>query len=371
VKYLLNVELTPDCNAKCITCPREGLPRNVEMSPETFRKLLTRIAEDFRGPNKILSVSFAGRGEPVLNKNFKQFLSEIKRFKAENPDVKVKFNLVTNGQRLSRNLGGGRRDYSLIDEMVGAIDEVKISFGSYVHHSEVHCGLKREIILDNLRYLADNYVKNGKIKASVHITPTEYSCKDRDLEQTLEVLAGIFGKENVRFIVFPFTSNRGGEAPDIPIPLKKQERVISRILSKYSNQGYQISRLEAEFDRPPFSDLLRAIVWDYCVSRGTSLAVRFDGRYAYCFNNWCGKLDGIGRDLSVYDTSFIDAAKIGLAEQNRYFRDNNLPDFCRKCNNLDEYTGWNLVRQMANEAWDKASKLFKNPHYDDGAGMCQ
>jgi sulfatase maturation enzyme AslB (radical SAM superfamily) len=107
------IELNPTelCNLKCNFCPRsEDYPNsNLHMTLDTVNMVLDHIKEliQYKNKNNIpgtgITISYTGRGEPVLQKNFRECIERIIEFRDEHsPEVNILVN--TNGYKFDKHL---------------------------------------------------------------------------------------------------------------------------------------------------------------------------------------------------------------------------------------------------------------------------
>lgn len=342
----MNVEFTTNCNELwingepigCATCPRNFKDKG-EMPLETFQKVLDRVDEDYQNKRYISGVNIAGRGEPTTYSRFYEALEMIADFKKTHPGIK--FTIVTNADQLNS---------AKYPALVSAFDEIKISFASYSHHVEIYRHINRERVLENMKslskYMGDNEVKR---KIKIHVTPTEYTLVD--LPETISVVEQIFPTQlyETTFIVFPFTTNRGGNLDDIPIKLNPQEALLSRIISNLISKGHRITRLESEFPSSNPKDYLEALKGQLCLNKGISLPIKYDGGYGYCINDWCSQMKVGNVEEKGIEQVLRD--RIAMEQQN------GLAPICEECNVIDNLSGRQLVNIMYSNIRVKMAQL--------------
>lgn len=107
-----NIELNPTelCNLKCNFCPRsQDYPNsNLHMTPDTIDRILDHVKEliEFKNKNNIsdrIRFSYTGRGEPVLQKNFRECIGKVIEFRDKHStDVIIVLN--TNGYKFDKHI---------------------------------------------------------------------------------------------------------------------------------------------------------------------------------------------------------------------------------------------------------------------------
>lgn len=129
---VIQLETCGFCNLKCKFCPGgtadSGIIRDM-MSVETFKLFLTQCREF---PEKIKILRIIGIGEPLLNGNVAEFVSEAKR-----SGIFEKIEITTNGTLLTRELSDKLIDAGLDTLLVSleATDENKFEEIAGVHIS--------------------------------------------------------------------------------------------------------------------------------------------------------------------------------------------------------------------------------------------
>lgn len=100
---VLAIEASCRCNLQCQMCFQKNIDfrKNFNghdiMSIETFNKLLEELKV-----NKLYSVVFASRGEPLLNNNLPYFITKLKEFGVI--DIKLNTNAVLLNEKVSRKI---------------------------------------------------------------------------------------------------------------------------------------------------------------------------------------------------------------------------------------------------------------------------
>lgn len=109
----VELELTNYCNARCVSCPREGLPTLGMISENSVSSILD-LYEDYTSPQTGLkpSIILAGGGDPLLHPRLPEIVEDIQR---------RGFQTV-----LISNLARGRAVN--MHRIIDAVDEVRVSF---------------------------------------------------------------------------------------------------------------------------------------------------------------------------------------------------------------------------------------------------
>lgn len=253
-KILINIEPISTCFADCAMCPRDVIPKDGKMTPDTLGEILSRVSEDF-----VHEISFAGRGEPALHPNIGDFLKAAR-------STGIITSIVTTGISLNQ-----KKAPAVIDN----VDILRLSVSSYDPQAfkRVHRGLDYERVWKNFR----NFAHIDPEKIVVHLTGGEsiYST----LPQTVQFLRD----HGVRHILLFPLWNRGG---DIETRQDKEWRIsLQRELG--------ISPSESEYgggaDSEAFQgDWRRGLEENdrYCPVGDSSLSINYDGRIIGCFQDF-------------------------------------------------------------------------------------
>lgn len=203
--FLVAVETTNRCNAKCVFCPNNAMARDrAVMSDELFDKVI----EDCR-EFPLEAIEPFLNGEPFVDP---KIIQRIEKIRSRLPSTKVR--LYSNGNALIPRK---------IDELIGlGIDSLYISLNTLdpIKYQQV-VGLDLDRTLDNLKYLADP-VRKSRVarKITVRLTrmpDTTLEEQDRFLEfcQELKVRPFIVGLFNYK-----------GDIPsNLPVPLHPCEHI--------------------------------------------------------------------------------------------------------------------------------------------------
>lgn len=158
---VIQLETCGFCNLKCTFCPGgvvdSGIIRDM-MSVETFQLFLTQCREF---PQKIKILRIIGIGEPLLNRNIAEFVSEAKQ-----SGVFEKIEITTNGTLLTRELSDKLIDAGLDTLLVSleATNESKFEKIAGVH-----------IQLNELYWNLEYFFKRSRNKCILYIKTTDFA----------------------------------------------------------------------------------------------------------------------------------------------------------------------------------------------------
>ena len=191
-KFLLELELTNHCNARCIMCPVVDMKRKKGfMTRETFD---TNIQKGLH--YGIQHIRFCGLGEPLAHKDFPQFLSYAKKHN-------LIAELITNGSLLRKEI---------VQCLIRTnIDILWISFPSLTkkNYESIMKGLVFERVLENALF-AIHQLKMASptfIKVSSLITGINHEEKER--------IRHFWIAEGVDEVELHSAHNRGGHLKDL------------------------------------------------------------------------------------------------------------------------------------------------------------
>ena len=81
MRYVVDMEVTNRCNAKCHFCPRDRTPHQGLMAPEVFEQGLaqaTLYRDTVLASDDEMMVSLCGLGEPLLNKHVFDYVRQAR-----------------------------------------------------------------------------------------------------------------------------------------------------------------------------------------------------------------------------------------------------------------------------------------------------
>jgi MoaA/NifB/PqqE/SkfB family radical SAM enzyme len=266
VQFVVDMEVTNRCNAKCHFCPRDRTPHQGLMSPEVFEAGLRRAVE-FRSAiaepaGDQIRVSLCGLGEPLLNRNVVEYCRQARAegFMAV---------MSSNGSLLDE-----RRSAALLE---AGLQQILINVGEEGDEYEEIYQLPFERTLENV--VRFNEMAAGVCEVIVvlvdhrrdpeHVAHMRQFWTDRGIQQsyTYEVM------------------NRGGSL-----------FVDHMQYEHYPELAEARARLAATVGTP------------LCGAPFGYLFVGYDGQYYLCCSDW-EKQTPLG---SVFDKSFVDVARAKL-----------------------------------------------------------
>ena len=259
-RIAVNLEWTSKCNARCAMCPREAIPEQRQMTPETFDAVLSRLSSD-----DVFRVVLAGYGEPTTHPRFDEFVPRLRGHP-------VPFDMVSNGQLLD----GDR--LRLLD---GAIGTLIISFSSIIGevYDAVHVNLDRERVMENI-VLAQRTLRETKL--AISLTPLP-ECLDT-LPQTIAWLRGR-GVENLT--MSPTLYDRAVALDDGSAGTADSYRKNpSHHDLRATIRQYGLQSQEMDFV-PSLRDVLAQRLANRfkCTPRNIDVLISAQGDYMYCFND--------------------------------------------------------------------------------------
>jgi len=158
---IVSIELTNDCNASCIICPRDKLDREVGyMDDKLYQKIIDDVTE-----NNISNVRLSNFGESLLDKNI---VGKVRH--AKKRGLKVSF--FTNGQLLTEKISR---------KLVGVgLDEIFISIDSLdrEEYGARRRGLSYDLVIRNIKGLKKIRDKKKMVKPNIVIVYTKLRKKN-------------------------------------------------------------------------------------------------------------------------------------------------------------------------------------------------
>ncbi|MEW6600115.1 MAG: radical SAM/SPASM domain-containing protein [Nitrospirota bacterium] len=160
----IDIELSSVCQLRCSMCFRFHKPVKNQglMHLGTFKKIIDEIE------GKVYSIKFTGRGEPLMNRQFPQFMEYVKdRSFGE-------ITMITNGQLMNDEIMMSMIECGM-DRVAFSIDGLKDKY------EEIRAPIKYEEILDIVTRLYDLRNKKGRKKPHIRIQGVKTSI-DEDRE---------------------------------------------------------------------------------------------------------------------------------------------------------------------------------------------
>lgn len=192
-KILLELELTNICNARCIMCPVIDMKRKKGfMTRETFEMIMKKGID-----YGVERIRFCGLGEPLLHKDFSQFLSDVKKHNHCTTE------LTTNGSLLRKEMVPWLIKHDL--------DFLSVSFPSLTkeNYERIMKGLVFEKVLDRVLFAIDELKK----VSATHITITSVVTGINYEEK--EQIKHFWAQKGIDSILLHTAHNRGGHLNDV------------------------------------------------------------------------------------------------------------------------------------------------------------
>lgn len=153
----LNLELTTQCNLKCIMCRggskyTSSYKTNNHLTTEEFIKILEGV-----DLNRLKILNLAGNSEPLLNPWIIKIL-EICR------ELKITVEMITNGMLLTPEVS---------NQLIFCSSEIHVSFGGATKemYESIRQGADFDLICKNIRYLHELKIKYGHPFPKICLNP--------------------------------------------------------------------------------------------------------------------------------------------------------------------------------------------------------
>jgi MoaA/NifB/PqqE/SkfB family radical SAM enzyme len=266
VQFVIDMEVTNRCNAKCHFCPRDRTPHEGLMPPEVFEAGLQRAIE-FRSAvadpaGDTVRVSLCGLGEPLLNRRVIDYCRQARA---------GRFSVVmsSNGSLLDE-----RRGVALLE---AGLQQILINVGEEGDDYEEVYRLPFERTLENV--VRFNEMSAGACEVVVVLV------NHRGDPSHLARMRRYWEDRGIRQAVTYEIMNRGGSL-----------FVDHMQYEHYPELAQARARLAASVGTP------------LCGAPFGYLFVGYDGQYYLCCSDW-EKQTPLG---SVFDKSFVDVARAKL-----------------------------------------------------------
>ena len=190
LEYILDIELTNRCNARCQICPRSEMERPLgDMSNKTFELLAERISHS--GTKHVV---FSGFGEPLLHPKLPAYVRRLRR------EVKGRIQVNTNAMALTKELST-----KLVET---GLDVLNISYNGPEReaYEQIMRGMQFERLKKNLEQFLE--VRGGRKKPLLSLQSSMPGVKKQ--KRTIMRIASLLGVEIVRLYGF---NNRAGLLP--------------------------------------------------------------------------------------------------------------------------------------------------------------
>lgn len=182
------IELTNICNHSCIFCANSKMTRKKGSIDETF--LFRILKEAFDGGTR--EVGFYATGEPFISKDLSKYVALAK-------EIGYKYVYITTNGALATP----ERAKEVIEAGVDSI-KFSINAGTKETYKMIHGKDDFDLVMENLRYIADYRKKNNKtFKIYVSFIATKYSYNQENILKN-EI------NDIVDDIVFLNVANQGG-----------------------------------------------------------------------------------------------------------------------------------------------------------------
>jgi len=283
--YLM-INLSYDCNFHCEKCfhIENNYPNELEANIDIFR-----IKELINEAKKIgvHSIVIAGKGEPALNENIKEIVSEIH-------NIGLIPIVYTNGSTLSPTLIDFYFNHNV--SIVIALD----SLNEQIYDIHTHTKAMLPIVLNNIENVRKKYIEkiielNGNRVVQLAINTTISSINKLELEKIRQ-----FCKDDILFVCNPIA--RFGNATNNWNDLVTNEQdyqLFYKLSQKYSETGGPLTITED----------------GYCGYSRNGIAISPSGDYMTCA--YTSKTNGLLGNIK--NTSLKDAFELKHKYENEYY----------------------------------------------------
>lgn len=269
-KYLLNIEATSHCPARCSMCPRWQVDKFGYLEPATLERILSQASKD-----RIWEIDLAGRGEPTTHPQF-PLLAEMLGGSG------IPTAVVTTGVALNDKV---------LDACARHLDRIRLSVSASDEDvfGQIHVGLSHARVWKNIVRLADVAAD----KTIIHLTggPAIYE----SLPKTVGRLRRL-GFKDLRLLPL---WNRGGELASQIDNKRRLELMESLNLNPFEDSYLGMGKT---------AFLLRMVAMKlsnlrYCPVGESSLGITYEGVILGCFQDFgCNAPQG-----SVFTTTLEEA----------------------------------------------------------------
>ncbi|MBR9704914.1 radical SAM protein [Candidatus Pacearchaeota archaeon] len=205
IPFILQIENTNICNAKCIMCPHVSMKRKQRvMSQDVFEKIVDNVFQSY----PIKRITLNGFGEPFCDKDV---ISKIEYLNKKYPDVKIdiytNFNLV---------------DKKLADELLNLkIDRITFSINGLKSNYKKIMELDYDKTHKNVLYFLKNNLRNKKNKTLTNVSLMILDENKEDVKSFID----FWGKYSDSVRVYPPSDWAGGVTSIIQeTPFKHNKR---------------------------------------------------------------------------------------------------------------------------------------------------
>jgi len=203
----VDIELSSHCQLNCPMCFRfhRKIENQGNMSFETFKKIIDSIS------GKVFSIKFTGRGEPLMNKHFSEFLDYLKYSKFG------EVAMITNGQLMTEDIMHSVIDNNM-DFISFSIDGLKETY------EKIRYPGKYEDIYQIVNKLYQLRKKKGKKKPMIRIQSVNISIDNE--KEFLKLWSPI--SDDIFFLYYKDYSENAAniQMPNYTCPLLYQRMII-------------------------------------------------------------------------------------------------------------------------------------------------
>ncbi|OIO29881.1 MAG: hypothetical protein COS94_01160 [Candidatus Hydrogenedentes bacterium CG07_land_8_20_14_0_80_42_17] len=204
----IDIETTSHCQMNCPMCFRahKKIPKEGNMSFDTFRKIIDEIE------GNVYSIKFTGRGEPLLNAKFPDFMRYLRGKKFG------EIGMITNGQFMNETI--------MLSIIENGLDFVSFSVdGLKSDYDRIRAPMTYERIFSTVSALHEMKKKLGATKPLIRITSVDKYMKGAE-DEFIKQWAPVSDD-----IMFQFFKDYDHDAPNIqdsslPCPFLYQRMMI-------------------------------------------------------------------------------------------------------------------------------------------------
>lgn len=213
-KKIAEIEITNNCNLRCIFCPREHLLEEGSMDHRIFKKIITKLKKE-----KYVGVYICGFGEPLLHYHLPMMIKYVKQ-------MGLRLGISTNGILM--------KEKTIRKSILADVDRIDVNLPS-LNEKKYEFMCKGAVFKDVKRNIG--YLFDYGNKVSVHINTVVTNLNLREIEDI--ILWG--SKKGARGNLVPY-SNRGIERSCNP-KLKLKDHLNKQIIDSFLNQFWCCSFL--------------------------------------------------------------------------------------------------------------------------------
>ncbi len=190
----VDMELTNDCNARCIFCPRMKMKKVGYMAEDVFLHAIDKIKKANIG-----KIVFIGRGEPLLHPKSLDFIRYIR------DNTGLNLEIFTIGEVLNEELVDALADIN--DNILCLRLNVSLHSMDHATHRKL-VGLELKRIVKNIRYLM---TKKGKLEYSLCFVMNKIN------EGEMQKLRKVFDNAGIGHVDISLVYNKGGHVRNMEV----------------------------------------------------------------------------------------------------------------------------------------------------------